>query len=102
MKHTHGQIRLPDFPSRAEHYWPVDIRCISPSVLTDWRLVFRSLCPWRAPVSSLTWLTTEGHLDGQVALLRAPPLGLHTSVVLIHPVIQDHRESQECKVKKVE
>lgn len=55
------------------------------------------LCPVRHRI------TREGHLDQQVAGVQAPPLGLHTSLLLILPVGEDHRErerDEECEVKK--
>lgn len=42
--------------------------------------------------------SAEGHLDRQVAVLQAPPLGLHTFLPLTLPVSQDHREMEECEL----
>lgn len=51
-------------------------------------------------MSTQTWITREGHLERQVAAVQAPPPGLHTSLLLILTVSQDHIEREECEVKE--
>lgn len=55
------------------------------------------------PPKGLCGQSGDGHLDRQVDGVQAPPLGLHTSLPLMLPVSQDHRdggitEMEECKL----
>lgn len=101
----HKLARRHSSPNKAasfpRHYWPVDIRCISPSALTDWRLGLKPCAPRRVSVSRHR-ITREGHLDQQVAGVQAPPLGLHTSLLLILSARTTDRERRRNVRRKSE
>lgn len=76
--------------STARHYWPVDIRCISPPALTDWKLGLEPRALGRVSVSSQTSDNQRGTpgLAGGRGLGTSPGAAYLCS---LDPVSQDHR-----------
>lgn len=84
--------------STARHYWPVDIRCISPPALTDWKLGLEPRSLRRVSVSSQTSDNQRGTpgLAGGRGLGTSPGAAYLCS---LDPVSQDHRVRgrEECE-----